>query len=153
MPLAAVNQHLVTASETAMAARAQIAGVRMASQVKFHGKGQLQLGTAHLQHARTSRIPMERKVSAARVRMALLERSNGRATKPKGNAALLHVKFQIQHMNPGGNANAKMASRVTSRGGALLQMAIANQRHAMWKILPGRQDFSANAIRLHFVLM
>lgn len=152
MPMAVVNRHLVTASVTAMAARAQTVGVRMASQVRFHGKGQLHWGTAHLPHAR-SRIPTDSQVSAASVRMALLETSNGRVTRPTGNANLLHVQFQIQHTIPGRNANAKMASRVTSRGLALMHRAIANQRHAMWKILPRRQDFSANAIRLHFVLM
>ena len=87
------------------------------------------------------------------VRMALMERSNGRGTRPKGNADLLCAQFQIQHMIPGGNANARMASRVTSRGLALLHRAIANQRHAMWQILTMSQDFSANAIRQHFVLM
>ena len=151
MLLAVVNQHLVLASVTAMA-QAQIVGVRMASQVTFHGTGQLHLGTAHLPHVR-SRIPTDSQASAASVTMALMERSNGRGTRPKGNADRLHVQFQIQHMIQGGNANARVASRVTSRGLALMQRAIANQRHAMWKILPRRQDFSANAIRLHFVLM
>ena len=56
MRMAPVNRHLVTASAIALAAIAQIVGARMASQVRFHGKGQLHLGTAHLPHVR-SRIP------------------------------------------------------------------------------------------------
>ena len=112
MPLAAVNRHLVTASVIAWAI-AQIVGVRLASQVRFHGKAPLHLGIAHLPHVR-SRIPTDSQAPAASVRMA---------------------------------------SWATSRGLALFLRAIANQRHAMWKTLPRRQDFSANAIRLHFVLM
>ena len=100
MLLAVVNQHLVLASVTAMA-QAQIVGVRMASQVTFHGTGQLHLGTAHLPHARASRIPTDSWVSAASVRMALLETSNGRVTRPEGNANLLHVQLKIQHWSLG----------------------------------------------------
>ena len=152
MLLAVVKRHLVLASVIAMA-QAQIVGVRMASQVKFHGTGQLHLGTAHLQNARTSRIPMESQVSAASVRMALRERSNGRGTRPEGNAHLPHARSRIPTKSKVSAVSVRMASWVTSRGPALLLRAIANQRHAMWKILPRRQDFSANAIRLHFVLM
>ena len=100
MPLAAVNRHLVTASAIALAAMALVS-VRMASQVRFHGMGQLHWGTAHLPHARTSRIPTDSQVSAASVRMALLETSNGRVTRPEGNANLLHVQLKIQHWSLG----------------------------------------------------